>query len=94
MHGSVTDLYAPHWLAQFGKILTIDIKRPARPPYFAFVEFADARQAAMHVAFHACTPPTPEPSAYLCVGMRRMQPGAGMALICSECGSGQLPVCN
>jgi len=28
---------------KFGKIVNIDIKRPARPPYFAFIEFSDAR---------------------------------------------------
>ena len=29
---------------QFGKIQNIDIKRPARPPFFAFVEYTDPRR--------------------------------------------------
>jgi hypothetical protein len=43
MHGSLIAHALPSLPPQFGRIVNVDIKRPARPPYFAFIEFSDDR---------------------------------------------------
>ncbi len=47
-HGSLQCLTIMSFLPrmQFGRIRMVDIKRPARPPAFAFVEFDDPRCVA------------------------------------------------